>query len=307
VPFFKTVTIQLGAFYVIFAYFVIVGTSNAVNLTDGLDGLAIMPAVMVGAALGIFAYATGNVNFAAYLSIPYISGAGELLVFCARLTGAGLGFLWFNAYPAQVFMGDIGALAIGAAFGAVAVIVRQELVLLVMGGVFVIETGVRHPPGRIVQAHRAAHLQDGAPASPLRAQGVGRAEGDRALLDHHGHPRAPRPRDAQGALMPRCRRTSRDRTRPHRPVGARHLRESVTDVLVMDSRAEPPARAELERVAPDVAITPADSKSHCCATRRSSSCRQAFHSVCRSCRRRARAESLCSAISSCSRVPPARQ
>ena len=140
VPFFKTVTIQLGAFYVIFAYFVIVGTSNAVNLTDGLDGLAIMPAVMVGAALGIFAYATGNVNFAAYLSIPYISGAGELLVFCAALTGAGLGFLWFNAYPAQVFMGDIGALAIGAALGAVAVIVRQELVLLVMGGVFVIET-----------------------------------------------------------------------------------------------------------------------------------------------------------------------
>jgi len=140
VPFFKTVTIQLGAFYVIFAYFVIVGTSNAVNLTDGLDGLAIMPAVMVGAALGIFAYATGNVNFAAYLSIPYISGAGALLVFCGALTGAGLGFLWFNAYPAQVFMGDIGALAIGAALGAVAVIVRQELVLLVMGGVFVIET-----------------------------------------------------------------------------------------------------------------------------------------------------------------------
>jgi len=134
------VTIQLGAFYVIFAYFVIVGTSNAVNLTDGLDGLAIMPAVMVGAALGIFAYATGNVNFASYLSIPYISGAGELLVFCGALTGAGLGFLWFNAYPAQVFMGDIGALAIGAALGAVAVIVRQELVLLVMGGVFVIET-----------------------------------------------------------------------------------------------------------------------------------------------------------------------
>jgi phospho-N-acetylmuramoyl-pentapeptide-transferase len=140
VPFFKTVTIQLGAFYVIFAYFVIVGTSNAVNLTDGLDGLAIMPAVMVGAALGIFAYATGNVNFASYLSIPYISGAGELLVFCGALIGAGLGFLWFNAYPAQVFMGDIGALAIGAALGAVAVIVRQELVLFVMGGVFVIET-----------------------------------------------------------------------------------------------------------------------------------------------------------------------
>src|SRR5262245_5959256 len=140
VPFFKTVSIQMGWFYVVFAYFVIVGTSNAVNLTDGLDGLAIMPAVMVGAALGIFAYATGNVNYAQYLSIPYIGGVGELLVFCGALTGAGLGFLWFNAYPAQVFMGDIGALAIGAALGAVAVIVRQELVLLVMGGVFVIET-----------------------------------------------------------------------------------------------------------------------------------------------------------------------
>jgi len=140
VPFFKTVSIQMGWFYVVFAYFVIVGTSNAVNLTDGLDGLAIMPAVMVGAALGVFAYATGNVNYAAYLSIPYIGGVGELLVFCGALTGAGLGFLWFNAYPAQVFMGDIGALAIGAALGAVAVIVRQELVLMVMGGVFVIET-----------------------------------------------------------------------------------------------------------------------------------------------------------------------
>jgi phospho-N-acetylmuramoyl-pentapeptide-transferase len=140
VPFFKTISIQLGAFYIVFAYFVIVGASNAVNLTDGLDGLAIMPAVMVGAALGIFAYATGNVNFSSYLGIPYIGGAGELLVFCGALTGAGLGFLWFNTYPAQVFMGDIGALALGAALGAVAVITRQELVLLVMGGVFVIET-----------------------------------------------------------------------------------------------------------------------------------------------------------------------
>jgi phospho-N-acetylmuramoyl-pentapeptide-transferase len=139
VPFFKTVTIQLGAFYVVFAYFVIVGTSNAVNLTDGLDGLAIMPAVMVGAALGIFAYATGNVNFANYLSIPYIAGAGEMLVFCGALTGAGLGFLWFNAYPAQMFMGDVGSLALGAALGIVALITRQELVLVLVGGVFVIE------------------------------------------------------------------------------------------------------------------------------------------------------------------------
>jgi phospho-N-acetylmuramoyl-pentapeptide-transferase len=140
VPFFKGVSIELGWFYVVFAYFVIVGASNAVNLTDGLDGLAIMPAVMVGAALGVFAYATGNVNFSDYLGIPYIGGAGELLVFCGALTGAGLGFLWFNAYPAQVFMGDIGALAIGAALGAVAVVTRQELVFFVMGGVFVMET-----------------------------------------------------------------------------------------------------------------------------------------------------------------------
>ncbi len=139
-PFFKDVALPLGGAYVLLAYFVIVGTSNAVNLTDGLDGLAILPAVMVGGALGVFAYATGNVNFSAYLGIPYIAGVGELLVFCGALGGAGLGFLWFNTYPAQVFMGDIGALAIGAALGTVAVIVRQELVLMIMGGVFVIET-----------------------------------------------------------------------------------------------------------------------------------------------------------------------
>ncbi len=140
VPFFKNVMLPLGGFYFVLTYFVIVGTSNAVNLTDGLDGLAIMPAVMIGSALGVFAYATGNVNFATYLQIPYIAGTGEMLVFCAALAGAGLGFLWFNTYPAQVFMGDIGALSIGAALGTVAVIVRQEIVLMIMGGVFVMET-----------------------------------------------------------------------------------------------------------------------------------------------------------------------
>jgi phospho-N-acetylmuramoyl-pentapeptide-transferase len=140
IPFLKDVMIPLGGFYVVLTYFVIVGSSNAVNLTDGLDGLAIMPSVLVGGALGIFAYATGHVNFAEYLSIPYIAGAGEMMVFCAALVGAGLGFLWFNTYPAQVFMGDVGALALGAALGTVAVIVRQELVFFVMGGVFVIET-----------------------------------------------------------------------------------------------------------------------------------------------------------------------
>jgi phospho-N-acetylmuramoyl-pentapeptide-transferase len=141
VPFFKTVAVPMSTVgFIAFAYVVIVGTSNAVNLTDGLDGLAIMPAVMVAAALGVFAYATGNVKFAGYLQIPYIPGAGEVLIFSASLVGAGLGFLWFNSYPAQVFMGDVGALAIGASLGTIAVIVRQEIVLFIMGGVFVLET-----------------------------------------------------------------------------------------------------------------------------------------------------------------------
>lgn len=139
-PLFKDVLLPLGWGFVVLTWLVIVGTSNAVNLTDGLDGLAIMPTVMVAGALGIFAYATGNLIYAGYLGIPYIPGAGEVLVFCAALVGAGLGFLWFNTYPAQVFMGDIGALSLGAAIGIVAVIVRQEIVLIIMGGVFVIET-----------------------------------------------------------------------------------------------------------------------------------------------------------------------
>jgi phospho-N-acetylmuramoyl-pentapeptide-transferase len=141
VPFFKNVGYPLGVFgFILLSYFVIVGTSNAVNLTDGADGLAIMPAVLVGTALGIFAYVTGNAVFAKYLLIPYIPGAGELAVFCGSIAGAGLAFLWFNAYPAQVFMGDVGALALGAALGTIAVIVRQEIVLFIMGGVFVAET-----------------------------------------------------------------------------------------------------------------------------------------------------------------------
>ena len=141
VPFFKHVAIPLGVFgFVILTYFVIVGASNAVNLTDGLDGLAIMPTVMVAAALGVFAYVAGNAVFSRYLGLPHIPGAGELLIFCSAIGGAGLAFLWFNAYPAEVFMGDVGALALGAALGIVAVIVRQEIVLFVMGGVFVMET-----------------------------------------------------------------------------------------------------------------------------------------------------------------------
>ncbi len=141
VPFFKSVSYPLGVWgFIALTYFVIVGTSNAVNLTDGLDGLAIMPTVMVGGALGIFAYVVGNAIFARYLGFPNIPGAGELAVICGAIAGAGLGFLWFNAYPADVFMGDVGALALGAALGTIAVIVRQEIVLFIMGGVFVVET-----------------------------------------------------------------------------------------------------------------------------------------------------------------------
>ena len=140
VPLFKDIVLPLGLFYIVLSYFVIVGTSNAVNLTDGLDGLAILPTVMVGGALGLFAYLTGNVRFSEYLLIPYVEGTGELIVFCSALMGAGLGFLWFNTYPAQIFMGDVGALALGAALGTIAVIVRQEIVLFIMGGVFVMET-----------------------------------------------------------------------------------------------------------------------------------------------------------------------
>ena len=141
VPFFKEFYLPLGLLgFVILSYFVIVGTSNAVNLTDGLDGLAILPSVLVASGLGIFAYVAGNILFSKYLFLPYIPGAGELTIFCAAIVGSGLAFLWFNAYPAQVFMGDVGALALGGALGVVAVIVRQEVVLFIMGGVFVIET-----------------------------------------------------------------------------------------------------------------------------------------------------------------------
>ncbi|KPK20539.1 MAG: phospho-N-acetylmuramoyl-pentapeptide-transferase [Betaproteobacteria bacterium] len=141
VPFFKEIAYPLGAFgFIVMTYFVIVGTSNAVNLTDGLDGLAIMPTVMIGGALGIFAYVAGHAVFSKYLGFPFIPGAGELAVICGAIAGAGLAFLWFNAYPAEVFMGDVGALALGAALGTIAVIVRQEIVLFIMGGVFVVET-----------------------------------------------------------------------------------------------------------------------------------------------------------------------
>jgi phospho-N-acetylmuramoyl-pentapeptide-transferase len=141
VPFFKTVAIPLGTIgFIILGWFVVVGFSNAVNLTDGLDGLAIMPTVMVASALAIFAYVAGNKVFANYLGVPHIAGAGELAIFCGAIAGAGLAFLWFNAYPAEVFMGDVGALALGGALGLIAVVCRQEIVLVIMGGVFVVET-----------------------------------------------------------------------------------------------------------------------------------------------------------------------
>ncbi len=140
IPFVKDVLPQLGIFYVLMSYFVIVGTSNAVNLTDGLDGLAIVPTIMVAGAFALFAYVTGNVNFSSYLNIPHIAQTSELVVVCTAIVGAGIGFLWFNTYPAMVFMGDVGSLALGAALGVIAVLVRQELVLFIMGGVFVLAT-----------------------------------------------------------------------------------------------------------------------------------------------------------------------
>ena len=140
IPFFKQLMIQLGGWYILFSLLVVVGTSNAVNLTDGLDGLAILPVAMVAAALGVFAYLAGHAVFAHYLVIPYVAGVGEVGVLCAAIVGAGLGFLWFNAYPAQVFMGDVGSLGIGAVLGVIAVMVRQEFALMIMGGIFVMET-----------------------------------------------------------------------------------------------------------------------------------------------------------------------
>lgn len=139
IPFFKDIMPQLGLFYIVLSYFVIVGTGNAVNLTDGLDGLAIMPTALVAGAFALIAWATGNVNFAEYLHIPYIKYSSEVVVFCTAIVGAGLGFLWFNTYPAQVFMGDVGSLALGGALGVVAILVRQEFLLVIMGGVFVVE------------------------------------------------------------------------------------------------------------------------------------------------------------------------
>ena len=196
IPCFKDIALPLGLVgFMVFTYVVIVGSSNAVNLTDGLDGLAILPSVMVGGALGIFAYVVGRPDYAGYLIFPYIPGAGELVVIAGGLLGAGLAFLWYNAHPAQVFMGDVGALALGGCLGTMAVITRQELVLAVMGGIFVVET---------LSVPRQAHLPDGSRPSSLRAQGLEGDPGRHALLDHHDDPRAHRPFDAQDPLTGRA-------------------------------------------------------------------------------------------------------
>ena len=184
----------------------IVGASNAVNLTDGLDGLAIMPVVMVGSALGVFAYVTGSAVYSRYLLFPYIPGAGELLVFCAAMAGAGLAFLWFNTHPAQVFMGDVGALALGGALGTIAVIVRQEIVLFIMGGIFVVEALSVMAQVALVQVHQEAlrrgpaHVPDGAAAPPLREERLEGDAGRRALLDHHDAAVPGRPVDPEAAV-----------------------------------------------------------------------------------------------------------
>ena len=208
VPFFKELAYPLGMFgFVVMTHLVIVGSSNAVNLTDGLDGLAIMPVVMVAAVLGVFSYLTGNAVFAKYLFLHHIPGAGELLIFCAAMGGAGLAFLWFNAHPAQVFMGDVGALALGGALGTIAVIVRQEIVLAIMGGVFVAEalsvmlqvswfkyTKKKYGEGRRIL--KMAPLHHHFEKSGWRETQVG------ALLDHHDAVVPARPVHPEAALSP---------------------------------------------------------------------------------------------------------
>ena len=185
-PVFKEMLIPLGFAFPLVGMLVMVGASNAVNLTDGLDGLAIVPAMIAAAVFALIAYLVGNRVFADYLQLHSVPGAGELAVFCAALIGAGLGFLWFNAPPAAVFMGDTGSLALGGALGAVAVATKHEVVLAIVGGLFVVET-VGHHPGLLVQAHRPAGLPHGAAAPPLREEGLGRGDHRHPLLDHrHG-------------------------------------------------------------------------------------------------------------------------
>ena len=254
VPFFKTVSYPLGVFgFMALTYFVIVGASNAVNLTDGLDGLAIMPVVMVGSALGVFAYITGSSVYSRYLLFPYIPGAGELLIFCAAMAGAGLAFLWFNTHPAQVFMGDVGALALGGALGTIAVITRQEIVLGIMGGVFVAEalsvmaqvawfkyTRKKYGEGR--RFFRMAPLHH-----HFEKTGLEGDAGRRPLLDHH-HAAVPgRARQPEAAMSDTDRpRSSSASANPASRWRAGCARDGAR-VRVWDSRAEPPQRRRAAR------------------------------------------------------------
>ncbi len=183
-PVFKDVLINLGWFFVPFAMIVIVGAANAVNLTDGLDGLAVMPVMIAAGTFGVIAYFVGNANFSAYLGLHFVPGTGEILVFCSALIGGGLGFLWYNAPPAAVFMGDTGSLALGGALGAIAVVTKHEIVLAIVGGLFVVEALSRHHPGALLQAHRPAGVPDGPDPPPFREEGLGRAADRDPVLDH---------------------------------------------------------------------------------------------------------------------------
>ena len=191
---------DLGWFYVVFGGFVIVGAGNAVNLTDGLDGLAIVPVMIAAGTFGFIAYLAGNAIFANYLQIHFVPGTGELAVICGALIGAGLGFLWFNAPPAQIFMGDTGSLALGGLLGTIAVATKHEIVLAIVGGLFVLEIMSVIIQVDVVQAHRQARLQDGADPPPFRAAGLDRAAGRDPLLDHLRRAGAGRPRDPEAAV-----------------------------------------------------------------------------------------------------------
>ena len=192
-PFFKQLIPDLGWFYVPFAVFVLVAWSNAVNLTDGLDGLAISTFAMAAATLTALTYVTGHRVFAEYLLLVRFAPAAELTIFCGALVGASLGFLWYNAHPAEIFMGDVGSLALGGALATVAILIKQELLLVLVGGVFVLEAALGRHPGRLVQAAGQAHLQDGPAAPPLRTHRLAGAEGDHAILDRGPHLRALQP------------------------------------------------------------------------------------------------------------------
>ena len=192
--------IPLGFLFVLLGVLVIAGAGNAVNLTDGLDGLAIVPVMIAAATFGLIAYLTGNANFARYLQIHYVQGAGELAIICGALIGAGLGFLWFNAPPAMIFMGDTGSLALGGALGAIAVATKHEIVLAIVGGLFVLETHVGHHPGVILQADGQARVPHGAAAPSFRAEGLAGIDRGRALLDHLRGAGPGRPRHLETTL-----------------------------------------------------------------------------------------------------------